>query len=56
MNPETHYILFSKFQDLIQRSGLPFEELAGYVKVSAAKGRKILPSERYRLPRTHEGG
>lgn len=50
MKPEIKYVPFEKFQDLVLQSGLPFEELAGFVKVQAAKGRKVY------IPRTQRVG
>ena len=50
MKPEIKYIPFETFQDIIVKSGLPFEELAGFVKVTGAKGRKVY------IPRTQRVG
>jgi hypothetical protein len=50
MKAEVNYIPFETFQEIIIKSGLPFEELAGFVKVSGQKGRKIY------IPRTQRVG
>lgn len=50
MRAEIKYIPFETFQDIIVKSGLQFEELAGFVKVSGQKGRKVY------IPRTQRVG
>jgi len=50
MRAEIKYIPFETFQDIIVKSGLQFEELAGFIKISGQKGRKVY------IPRTQRVG
>src|SRR5690349_2989414 len=56
MKSELNYIPFEAFQEIIVKSGLPFEEKAGFVKVTGSAGHKVYVARTQRVGRVDISG